>query len=76
MLFLSKKHNKLLLATDILPDPQLPDQPGMSLKFTVLFIHYLVEQIFTKRSSMPQRVLEAGEIANQMEFLVLDNLRM
>ena len=71
MLFQSQNHNKLLLGTDIVPDPELPDQPGMSLKFSVFFIYYLVEQIFTKFSSMPRRVLEAGKIENQMVVLSL-----
>lgn len=71
VLFHSKKHSRLLLGTDVLPDPQLPDQSGMGLKFIVLFIHYLAEQVFTKFFSIPQRVLEAGAIAAQMEFLFL-----
>lgn len=71
MLFHSKKHNKLLVRTDILPDPELPDQPGMSLEFIMLFIYDLVEQIFTKCSSMPRRVSEAGKIENQMAVLSL-----
>lgn len=43
----------------------------MGLKFIVLFIHYLAEQVFTKFFSIPQRVLEAGGIATQMELLFL-----
>lgn len=74
MLLRSKKHNKVLVGTDILPDPELPHQPGVSLEFSVLFIYYLVEQIFTKRRCMPQSVSEAGKIENQMAFLSLITL--
>lgn len=64
VLFHSKKHNKLLVRTGILPDSVLPDQLGMSAEFSMLFIYYLVEHIFTKCSIVPQRVSEAGKIQN------------
>lgn len=71
MLFHSKNHNQPLLEAGILPDPQLPDQSDTGLKFSMLLIHYLVEQICIKCSSMPQKVLKAQDIENQMEFFPL-----
>lgn len=35
---LQQERNKLLLRTDIIPDPQLPDLSDMDLTFSVFFI--------------------------------------